>query len=121
MYSEKDRRPEILCDWTEQHYDPLAEILLTYVKNPENFPLLEKYWSTPEKIFEDTKNSRNVLSRVLFGAKFYVSDAELHAFLSRLNEHAENLGKIEDDAINNQAMNVYQSRHTTPTAIRFAG
>lgn len=118
MYSKKDIRPDILRGWVEKHYDPLAEILLTYVETPEDFPSLKKYWPTPEKIFDNTEESRNDLSRLLFGAKFNVSDETLQTVLSRLNEQAEELDKIED---NKQAMKIYDSLHTTGQPRIFAG
>ncbi|MCK5332934.1 MAG: hypothetical protein KAJ24_00335 [Candidatus Aenigmarchaeota archaeon] len=118
MYSQKDIRTEILRGWTDQHYDSLAEILLTYVESSENFPSLKKYWPTPEKIFNNTEDSRKTLSRLLFGAKFNVSDETLQTVLSRLNEQAEELDKIKD---NKQAMKIYNSIHTTGQPRIFAG
>ncbi|MCK5234028.1 MAG: hypothetical protein KAJ91_04385 [Candidatus Aenigmarchaeota archaeon] len=110
MYSKKDRRIGILRGWTDQHDDPLAEILLTYVENPKNFPSLEKYWPKPEQIFDNTEHSRKTLSRLLFGAKFNVSEETLQTVLSRLNTQAKKLDIIEDYR---QATEIYDSFHTT--------
>ncbi len=118
VYSKKDTRIGILRGWTEQHDDPLAEILLTYVENPENFPSLKKYWPSPENIFDNTPESRRDLSRLLFGAKFNVSEETLQTVLSRLNEYREELDGIEDTR---QAKEIYDTRHgVTPEPI-FAG
>ena len=118
MYSKKDSRIAILRNRVEQHPDALADILLTYVENPGRYPLMENLGLTPEEIFDNAPESRKELSRLLFDAKFNVSEESLQIFISSLNKYADELDKIEEDR---QTKEMYNTIHGVAPQPSLAG
>lgn len=112
MNSKNEIMVDILRGGVKQCNYPLADILLTYIENPEKFPALQKYWPTPETILDNTPESQMNLSRLLFDAKFYVPDKELNRFLSKVNGQAEKVIEIKNEAqIAHAAETAYLGMH----------
>lgn len=100
-------KEQVLRIWDEKYNDPLAGMLLEFIRKPDDYPALKKRLGDPEYLLDGGQDSVKRLSKILFEAGICAPDKALEEFFSRLNLRAGEL----DKALYQRALEIRERLH----------